>query len=115
MDKIGIALSVVWLSIIGLLVCLKWESLNLLSLNEWGDFLAGATAPLAFLWLIIGYNLQRKELKANTEALQSQRDEMANQAQELANQTQHLASSARAAHKQADNSHPDNAQKRLDL
>lgn len=29
----------------------------------WGDFLAGALAPLAFLWLIIGYARQGKALQ----------------------------------------------------
>uniref|UniRef100_UPI003BF911B5 hypothetical protein n=1 Tax=Vibrio vulnificus TaxID=672 RepID=UPI003BF911B5 len=62
---------------------------------------AGATAPLAFLWLIVGYMLQRQELQNNTEALLFQRDEMARQAEELAEQNKHLAEAARAAKTQA--------------
>jgi len=90
LEKIGISITIIWLSLFSLLLILKWEQASLLSLNEWGDFLAGVTAPLAFLWLIVGYMLQRKELKANTEALLFQREEMANQAKELAEQNTHM-------------------------
>jgi len=31
--------------------------------NELGDFLAGAFAPLAFLWIVVGYLMQSAELK----------------------------------------------------
>ncbi|HAV5431179.1 TPA: hypothetical protein JI046_11245 [Acinetobacter baumannii] len=52
-------------------------------LNEVGDFLAGVFAPIAFLFLYLGYkqnsealNLQAKELKASTRALELQIKEM---------------------------------------
>ncbi len=45
-------------------------------LNEWGDFLAGLFGPMAFAWLIVGYHLQRTELKQNTEALKAQAEEL---------------------------------------
>ncbi len=101
MEKVGIAISITWLLVIGTLITLKWNDTVLLSLNEWGDFLAGITAPLAFLWLIIGYGLQRKELKANTEALIFQREELAKQAEELSVQSLHMAKQASAAADQA--------------
>jgi len=41
-----------------------------------GSFLEGAFAPLAFLWLVIGYFLQQKELSRNTDAIQQQYYEM---------------------------------------
>jgi hypothetical protein len=100
-EKIGIATTTIWLISIGVLVFLKWDCTKPLSLNEWGDFLAGVTAPLAFLWLIIGYMQQRQELKNNTEALLFQREEMAKQAVELKEQNKHLAASAKAARTQA--------------
>ena len=37
-----------------------------------GNFLEGAFAPLAFLWLVIGYFLQKKELIQNTNAIKMQ-------------------------------------------
>ena len=36
-------------------------------LNEWGDFLAGVFGPLALLWLVLGYFIQAKELRAQVE------------------------------------------------
>lgn len=47
-------------------------------LNEWGDYLAGAFSPLAFLWLIMGYKQQGEELKQNTDALRLQAQELQN-------------------------------------
>ncbi len=49
-----------------------------LKLNERGDFLAGLFAPLAFLWLVIGYFMQSSELKQNREALVIQAGELSN-------------------------------------
>lgn len=43
-----------------------------LSSGDIGSFLEGAFAPLAFLWLVIGYFIQQSELSANTDALRLQ-------------------------------------------
>ncbi|WP_342236814.1 hypothetical protein [Inquilinus sp. OTU3971] len=45
-------------------------------LNDIGDFLAGMFAPLAFIWLVVGYFLQGAELALNTRALALQVQEM---------------------------------------
>lgn len=50
-----------------------------LELNEFGDFLAGTFAPLAFLWLVLAVILQSAELKEQRLALIAQLEE----AQEL--------------------------------
>ena len=47
-----------------------------MTLNEWGDFLAGTTAPLALFWLVIGYFQHGEELRLNTEALNAQKEEL---------------------------------------
>lgn len=54
-----------------------------MSLNELGDFLAGVFAPIAFLFLYLGYKqnseslkIQSEELRASTEALTLQVSEM---------------------------------------
>ncbi len=53
-----------------------WVSdVSQLRLNEWSDILAGYCAPVAFLWLVLGYRQQGEELKTNTQALLAQRDE----------------------------------------
>lgn len=53
----------------------RWQELKALPLNALGDMLAGVFAPLAFLWLVLGYRqqgeelrLQAAELKASVEA-----------------------------------------------
>ena len=86
MGKVGISITILWISLFILLLVLKWDDALKLSLNEWGDFLAGATAPIAFLWLIIGYWLQRNELSMNTKALQTQQEELAKQVEGLLKQ-----------------------------
>lgn len=47
-------------------------------LNLWGDFLAGLFAPLAFLWLVLGYLQQGDELRQSTQALELQAKELKN-------------------------------------
>ncbi|WP_201769197.1 MULTISPECIES: hypothetical protein [Vibrio] len=71
-EKIGILLTVIWGMLLISLVVFKWDDLVKMTLNECGDFLAGAMAPVAFLWLIVGYSLQRYELRQNTAALVEQ-------------------------------------------
>lgn len=67
----------------GLFIYSNFDNIELLPSNEFGDFLAGIFAPLAFLFLYLGYrqnsislNLQAKELKASTTALEEQVKEM---------------------------------------
>ena len=100
-EIIGSLLTLVWLIITGVLIYFKWESTKSLGLNEWGDFLSGMTAPLAFLWLIICYMLQRQELKNNTDALMFQKEELSKQSKELAIHSKHLEASVRAQRTQA--------------
>lgn len=71
------ALTIGWLVFIGCLWILQGLE-KPKTLNELGDFIAGAFAPLAFFWLVRGYYQQGKELKQNTEALRLQADELKN-------------------------------------
>ena len=71
---IGITLVILLtLLYIGTIFCLRggevWRLLWYGELNELGDFFAGVFSPVAFLWLIYGYFLQRKELKHTRKAL----------------------------------------------
>jgi hypothetical protein len=54
-----------------------------LDLNEFGDFLAGAFAPLAFLWLVLAVILQSAELKDQRIALIAQLEESQTQTKML--------------------------------
>ena len=69
----------------------KSGDLPAMSLNEWGDFVAGAAAPLALLWLVIGYYQHGEELKLNTMALEAQQRELHQQVKE----TKQLVETAR--------------------
>ena len=54
------------------------DKLFALDPNEFGDMLAGVFAPLAFLWLVLGFFQQGKELKASVAALELQGKELHN-------------------------------------
>lgn len=60
---------------LGVVVARLGELISL-PLNELGDFAAGAFGPLAFLWLVLGYRQQGKELNASTLALEQQVSEL---------------------------------------
>ncbi len=69
--------------------------------NEWGDFLAGGTAPLALLWLVIGYFQHGEGLSLNTEALKTQQEELRRQVEETASLAKNSERQAKAAEKLA--------------
>lgn len=71
----GFIFTVVWFSFIAWFVYSHEINIFSLSLNEYGDFLAGAVAPIAFLWLILGYMQHGQELKENTNAIVEQKNE----------------------------------------
>lgn len=56
----------------------KFDELVTLKLNEMGDLLAGVFGPVAFLWLILGYLQQGRELRISSEALIVQASELKN-------------------------------------
>jgi hypothetical protein len=53
-----------------------------LALNDMGDFLSGAFAPLAFLWLVVAVLLQKDELGLQREELRQSREALEAQAAE---------------------------------
>lgn len=74
---IGMLVTVLYFFCLGLII--HSLNLNLMgSWNEFGDFLAGAFSPIAFLWLVLGYLQQQKELQQNTKALELQATELKN-------------------------------------
>jgi hypothetical protein len=76
---LGLGVTTAWLLLGSLYISanLGWLNLHRIPADELGNFLEGAFAPLAFLWLVIGYFLQQKELQQNTEALRQQSEQMA--------------------------------------
>lgn len=74
----GLASTIFWL-LLGFLYIdsnVGWAGLAKQPADALGSFLEGAFAPLAFLWLVIGFFLQQNELRHNNRAIRLQYDEM---------------------------------------
>ena len=97
LTKFGLGLTAAWISIFGIVVICNVAAVGQMTLNAWGDFLAGASAPLALLWLVIGYFQQGKELRINTKALEAQQKELHLQVKETANLAKNSERQAMAA------------------
>jgi len=67
-----------------------------LDLNEWGDWASGTFAPLAFLWLTVGYFQQGEELSLQAEELRNSVEQQTNLAAST-NQHAELAVHAQVA------------------
>ncbi|MDR2330320.1 MAG: hypothetical protein LBE58_12015 [Comamonas sp.] len=74
--KVGAILSAFYLLTISAVSFFLYTPQPPIRINELGDFLAGVFAPLAFLWLVIGYFQQGEELRLNTENLALQVEEL---------------------------------------
>jgi len=72
----GFSGSALYVGLAALLMGDKLERLAAMPLNEIGDFLAGVFSPLAFLWLVLGFLQQGRELRASTDALALQAEEL---------------------------------------
>jgi hypothetical protein len=64
-----------------------WSQFINLDPNAHGDFFAGLFAPIAFLWLVIGYLQQTAELRMQREELEMQRKETGRLADESSRQS----------------------------
>ena len=82
-----------------------WAAFLDLGLNELGDFLAGSAAPLAFLWLVVGYLQNSEELQLQREELTLQRQEVQRLASEAGRQA--TAIEANELHARRDTLPPD--------
>lgn len=92
---LGLTITVAWLALgIGYIAAdIGWRNFVHLPADELGSFLEGAFAPLAFLWLVIGYFLQQKELQQNTQALRAQAEEIQRTAEQAIIQSEKMAQS----------------------
>ncbi|NJO34591.1 MAG: hypothetical protein HC869_17120 [Rhodospirillales bacterium] len=68
----------------------RWGPLWASGPDSFGNFLSGAFAPVAFLWLVIAVVLQGSELQAQRRELALTRQTLALQARELANNVEQL-------------------------
>lgn len=75
------AVTIVWVVLAAFLINrADWSEIKP---NEVGDFLAGVAAPPAFYWLIVGFFMQRAELKLQREELAQAREQFKRQADAL--------------------------------
>jgi len=100
---LGLAVTACWilLGVTYISNVVGWSNFTVLPAEELGNFLEGAFAPLAFLWLVIGYFLQQKELQQNTEALRTQAIEIRRSAEQAVIQSENLAASEMHARQEA--------------
>jgi hypothetical protein len=100
---LGLTLTTSWLLLGGVHISqdIGWNNFTRLPAAELGSFLEGAFAPLAFLWLVIGYFLQQKELQQNTEALKAQADQIQRSAEQAVIQSEKMAASEIHARQEA--------------
>ena len=91
----GLTATSVYLILMGMYISVEvgWGLFVQLRVERMGSFLEGAFAPLAFLWLVIGYFLQKKELRQNTEAMKMQFVEIQKSAEQAVLQAEATARS----------------------
>jgi hypothetical protein len=89
---LGLCLTAGWLllGVVYVTAVIGWSNFAFMAADHLGAFFEGAFAPLAFLWLVIGYFLQKKELEQNTLALRAQAEEIQRQAEQAVIQSEKL-------------------------
>jgi hypothetical protein len=100
---LGLILTFTYLVIIGVYVStvVGWWNFFSEPIELVGSFLEGAFAPLAFLWLVIGYFLQKKELMLNTQAISRQNDVIRQSAEQAVIQSRSIVASELHARKES--------------
>lgn len=114
--RFGLAVTICWLLLALGFALFRWNAMQNLEPNELADFFSGCFAPLAFLWLVIGYLQQGQELALSTQALQLQAEELRSsveQQRELVEVTRAQVESDRQALTQARYQQKWNAQARF--
>jgi hypothetical protein len=92
----GLSLTFLYLILMAMYIATTgggWNNFISLQVERMGSFLEGAFAPLAFLWLVIGYFLQKKELSQNTDAMKMQFVEIQKSAEQAVLQSEAIARS----------------------
>ena len=93
---LGLSITFVWLATLATYVehAISWRYIYDAPIEQVGNFLEGAFAPLAFLWLVIGYFLQKKELTQNTDAIKMQYVEIQKSAEQAVIQSDAISRQA---------------------
>ena len=99
----GAIFSVFWIATLSMYIAgtVGWGNIRHAPISNMGNFLEGAFAPLAFLWLVIGYFLQKKELVQNTNAIKMQYVEIQKSAAQAEIQTHAIKATELHARKES--------------
>ncbi len=76
LPQVGLWLSFLYVAGVTIYLILQGQNPADLRLNELGDFLGGVSSPLAFLWLVLGFFQQSREIRLSNKALHLQAREM---------------------------------------
>lgn len=100
---LALAITVIYLILLSVYVAGKvgWANMDDQPLEIVGSFLEGAFAPLAFLWFVVGYFLQQKELAQNTAAIKMQYVEIQKSAEQAVIQSEAIRASEQHVRKQS--------------
>lgn len=96
-----LTLSYIAYGVYHIVVDVGWASFSQQSLESQGSFLEGAFAPMAFLWLVIGYFLQHKALQENNRNILLQYREMRRAGEHAAIQAAALSAAERHARQES--------------
>lgn len=100
---LGIIVTGVWLLVLSLYIsnAVGWFNIGKVPIDTLGSFLEGSFAPLAFLWFVLAYYSQQKELAQNTEALKMQSLEMQRSVEQASIQATAISGSEMHARREA--------------
>jgi hypothetical protein len=91
--RFSLGLTAIWL-VLGFLYIssvVGWTDFVQQNAPSLGNFLEGAFAPLAFLWLVVGFFLQQRQLEENTATLSAQLEVMHRSAEQSEVQSRAIA------------------------
>jgi hypothetical protein len=91
--RLGVGATAIWLGLGMLYISnvVGWGDFVRHRAPELGEFLDGAFAPLAFLWFVVGFFLQQRQLEDNTAMLSQQLEVMRQSARQAEIQSRAIA------------------------
>lgn len=101
--RLGVGLTVAWVAaqLYYIFGVIGFESFVEEGPPSVGGFLEGAFAPLAFLWLVIGFFLQREELQRSSRSIDLQYQEMRRATEQAEAQARAIAANEQHARQEA--------------
>ncbi len=99
----GIVISIFWLLMLAIYISAQvgWTNIGDTPVEQLGGFLEGAFAPLAFLWFVLAFFSQQKELSQNTTAIKMQYIEIQRSAEQAVIQSEAIRATERHARREA--------------